>query len=414
MTLLRIVGNMTFSLLPVLVRSAQTLGLATFLGLLSLAPAQASTTIRVAVARDVAQVNVGSSVNARVINESNQVLGELQAMNGFTAQPKDGRVALDRWTAGYLRIEPKDPSGVVWIGDRWYRGTVYVVPNGKTLTAINYVDLDQYLFSVLGKEMNGKFPMEALKAQAVAARSYALYEMRNTRSKGGNFDVGNDQGWQVYGGVQSETTTTQQAVAATTGQVLIDQSSQPILAAFHSSAGGCMENVEEVWTQPLSYLRASKTPYDVGAPVYSWTVNLTSEQLSSRFNVGKVTGFEPVSTSSVCGRVKQMKVVGDKGTQLVDGDKLRQVLGLRSTLFAIVPQYAPTASATPKNKNNPNPDKAEVVSFVVNGKGFGHGLGMSQWGAYNMANQGLNYQQILAHYYKSVRLTVPDTAQGNR
>jgi stage II sporulation protein D len=412
MTLLRIVGNMTFSLLSLLTRSAQTVGLAAVVGLFSLAPAEASTTIRVAVARDVAQVNVGSSVNARVINESNQVLGELQAMNGFTAQPKDGRVAIDRWTAAYVRIEPKDASGVVWIGDRWYRGTVYVIPNGKTLTAVNYVDLDQYLFSVLGKEMNGKFPMEALKAQAVAARSYALYEMQNVRVKGGNFDVGNDQGWQVYGGVQSETTTTQQAVAQTSGQVLIDEKGEPILAAFHSSAGGCIENVEEVWTKPLSYLRASKTPYDVGAPVYSWTVNLTPAQLNSRFNVGNVIGFDPVSKSSVCERVKQMKVIGDKGTQIVDGDKLRQMLGLRSTLFAIAPQYAPTATAdVSKNKNNPNPNKASITAFVVNGKGFGHGLGMSQWGAHNMANQGLNYQQILAHYYKNVRLTMPTDQQ---
>ncbi len=381
------------------------------LWLASLSPtrAEAAETIRVAVARNVSQVNVGSSVNAKVINESNQVLGELQGMNGFTAQLKDGRVALDRWTAGYVRIEPKDPSGVVWIGDRWYRGSVYVIPSGKSLTAINYVDIDQYLFSVLGKEMNGSFPPEALKAQAVAARSYAMYEMSNSRRRSENFDVGNDQGWQVYGGVQSETTTTQQAVALTTGQVLIDNQGNPILAAFHSSAGGCTENVEEVWSQPLSYLRSIKSPYDEGSPVNTWTVSFTPEQLSSRFKVGKVTGFELVEKSKGCGRVKQMKVVGENGSQIVEGDKIRQALGLKSTYFAILPQSAPStptpAGQTPKTKGN---TKSEIISFAVNGRGFGHGLGMSQWGAYNMARQGLNYQQILGHYFQNVRLTDPN------
>lgn len=402
---------MTFrSLLPLLSSTRRltpkTWWLAALIWLAPMLPAQAASEIlRVAIERDVPQINVGSSVNAKVLNESNQVLGEIQGMNGFTAQPKGGRIALDRWTAGAIMIQPNNPAGVVWIGDRWYRGTVQLVPSGKGLTAVNFVDMDQYLFSVLGKEMNGNWPEEALKAQAVAARSYALAEADNSRRRGEIFDVGDDQGWQVYGGVQSESIGTQRAVMLTAGQYLVHKN-RPIYAFFHSSAGGCTENSEHVWSNPLPYIKGVQNQFDEGAPVNTWTATFTPSQLNAAFGVGNVKEFRVVEKTPVCGRVRRMEVIGDRGRVTVTGDRIRNALNLRSTFFTIAPQFAPQAS-----KSNP---KNGVASFVVNGRGFGHGLGMSQWGAYNMARQGKNYQEILAAYYQNVALTQPVRNQAKQ
>lgn len=361
------------------------------------AQAKESVELRVAIEQNVPQVNIGSSTNAQVLDGNRQPIGEIQGMNGFAAQAKDGGVALDRWKTGAVWIVPRDPNGVVWIGNRWYRGRVYVVPTGKGLTAVNYVDLEQYLFSVLGSEMSANWPQEALKAQAVAARSYALNLRQSSRN--GNFDLGDSQGWQVYTGVQAESSGTQMAVTATAGQVLA-HNNQIINAAFHSSAGGCTDNVEDIWSEPLPYLRSVKNDFDQGSPVNEWSKTFSAVEIGNRFGVGKLQRLEPVSLTRSCGRVQQIRVVGDNGSKVVEGNAFREALGLRSTLFTIASQFQPVASK--------GGQKQSLSGVVLNGRGFGHGLGMSQWGAYNMARRGFNYQQILQQYYLNTNLVTID------
>ena len=384
--------------------SPRAWGVAILIWMAAIAPARSeSIDLRVAVQKNVAQVNVGASVNAQVLDGSRRPLGEIQGMNGFVAQAKDGGVALDRWQAGAIWIEPKDKNGVVWIGNNWYRGRVYLVPTQGGLTAVNYVDLEHYLFSVLGSEMSPSFPIEALKAQAVAARSYALHERQGARN--GIFDLGATQGWQVYQGVSKEATTTQQAVLATSGQVLT-HNGRIINAVFHASAGGCTENVEDVWVQALPYLRTVRNSFDgstnnrLGNASYQWTETVAASAFN-RFGVGNIQRIEPAELTPVCGRFKKARIVGDRGSKVIDGDDLRTALGLKSTLFTIAPQFPQTASKSNNTKVLPS-------GFVVTGKGFGHGLGMSQWGAYSMANQGFNYQQILGQYYLNTTLAKID------
>jgi stage II sporulation protein D len=357
--------------------------------LAAIAPATALD-LRVAIQQNVKQINVGSSTKAIVRDESGRALGEIQGMNGFTAQAKGGSVALDRWNGGAIWVEPTE-GGVVWVGDRWYRGRALLVPTGSGLTAVNYVDLEQYLYSVLGSEMNGNWPQEALKAQAVSARSYALYQRQ--RSASTVFDVGDTDSWQVYTGVDRESVGTQMAVEATKGQVLT-HNGQIINAVFHSSSGGCIDNVEEVWTQPLPYLRAKKD-FDQGAPVFQWSKPFSRDQLSRRITgVGEVISMEPEQVTT-CGRIVSMRVKGDKGVRSISGDSLRAALDLRSTFFRVIPQGGQAAKSS----------KPSPVSFVVNGNGFGHGLGLSQYGAYNLATrQRWNYQQIVLYYYDKTTL----------
>jgi len=360
--------------------------------IVTIAPASAALDLRVLIKQGVGQVNVGSSTNAAIKDSSGRSLGVIQGMNGFAAQVSGGGVAINNWRSGGLWIEPTG-DGVVWIGDRWYRGRAYLAPAKQGLTVVNYVDLEQYLYSVLGGEMNGNWPQEALKAQAVVARSYALHKRQN--SANAVYDLGDTTKWQVYRGVQDESSGTQMAVNATAGQVLT-YNQQIVEAVFHSSSGGCTENVEDVWMQPLPYLRSVKDNYDQGAPVYRWSKSVSQSQLSSIApGVGRVREVKIERGTPSCNRVVTMRLTGDKGSTTISGEKLQSALGLKSTFFSIAPQANQVAS---KSNNPPEP------SFIVIGYGFGHGLGMSQWGAYSMAQQGLNYQQIMGHYYTGVTL----------
>ena len=340
-------------------------------------PAQAATELRVAIKEGVSRVQVGSSTKAIVRNSAGQEVGKIEAMNAFNAQGGSG-VALGRWRSSQLWIEPTG-DGFVWIGDRWYRGRTQLVPTGRGLTAVNHVNLEQYLYSVLGSEMSANWPQEALKAQAVAARSYALY--KRSTSGNGVYDVGDTTTWQVYKGLETEAPGTQTAVNATAGQVMT-YGGKIILAVFHSSSGGHTENVEDVWKEPLPYLRGV-ADYDMGAPVFEWTKSFSRGQLSRLISgVGNVISMTPERTTPQ-GRIITMRVEGTGGTRRISGNDLRSALGLRSTLFVV----NPTGNG-----------------FQINGRGFGHGLGMSQWGAHNLAQQGVNYQQILDHYYQSASL----------
>ncbi|MBD2041769.1 SpoIID/LytB domain-containing protein [Microcoleus sp. FACHB-672] len=365
--------------------------LSALIWLMVVAPAQAALEMRVAIEEEASKVKVGSSTNAIVRNGAGQVLGELAGMNGFSAELRGKFVAINRWQAGQIWIEPTG-DGYIYINDRWYRGRTLLVPTGKGITAVNYVDLEKYLYSVLGAEMDGGWPLEALKAQAVAARSYALHE----RGAGTNglYDVGDNQGWQVYKGVETESPGTYAAVDTTAGQVLT-HNGEIILAAFHSSSGGHTENVEDVWEQPLPYLRGVPDD-DRGTPGYEWTKTFSRAELSRLISgVGNVVSMTPERTTPT-GRIITMKVVGDAGTRSMSGDALRDTLGLRSSRFKVNPQAGQQPS---KGNSKPVP-----TAFVIQGYGFGHGIGLSQWGAYNMARRGVPYQSILAHYYQGATL----------
>ncbi len=349
------------------------------LWLLMVFPSQAAVLLRIAVTQNADQVKIGSSTPAVVRNTNGQTLGQISPQGGLVAQPNSGNVSLGQWQGNQLWVEPTG-NGHVWIGEGWYRGRVLLVPRNGGITAVNYVDLEQYLYSVLGAEMDGGWPQEALKAQAVAARTYALYKRERSN---GVYDLGDDQAWQVYRGLASESGGTQAAVRATAGQVLT-YNGQMILAVFHSSSGGHTENVEDVWEDPLPYLRGVPD-YDKGSPVFEWTRSFSQADLSERLSgVGKVVSMTPERTTAF-GSILSMKVVGEGGTRTMTGEAIAAALGLRSTRFRV--------------NRQPN-----STNFTVVGRGFGHGVGLSQWGAYNLARAGYTYYQILMHYYQNTSL----------
>ena len=351
-------------------------------------PAQASVIMRVAIKRDVNQVKVGSSTAAVIKDGSGKALGKLPGREAYYAQAVPGGIALDKWKSPLFWIEPEG-KGFVYIGDRWYRGRTLVIPTEKGLTAVNWIDLEEYLYSVLGGEMDARWHPEALKAQAIAARSYALYRRQKQQSNP-LYDVGNTPDrWQIYKGVVAEHPKIYAAVDATAGQVLT-HNNQIIESLFHACSGGHTENVEDVWGNRLPYLRGDPD-FDLNtpnlakiAPKCQWQRSFSSTEIGKKFpEVGNVKEIKAVELSPF-NSVKRLKIIGEKSTKELKGEQVRTSLKLNSTRFTVR-----------KGENN---------TFVLNGLGWGHGLGMSQYGARYLATQGYNHLQILNHYYKNVAL----------
>ncbi len=342
-------------------------------------PVQATVEMRVAIGDRRRQVTVGSSTPATVRNGSGQGVGQIPQGKAITVTPAPGGLRLADWQSQSFWVEPAN-DGYVFINDAWYRGRVLVVPTDGKVTAINWVDLEAYLYSVLGAEMPTSWPQEALKAQAVAARSYAL--SRRQRTQNNPYDLGGTTSHQVYKGLSSEAASTVAAVNATRGQVLT-YGNQIIEAVFHSSSGGHTENVEDIWQSPRPYLR-SVVDFDQDAPVYQWSETFSAQQFSQR--VTGIGRLQSVATERATprGRGVSMRLQGSAGSRVLTGVELRQALGLRSTLFSI---------------------SVQGETIRVSGRGYGHGIGMSQWGARNLAMQGYAYQQILSHYYQGTTLS---------
>jgi len=341
--------------------------------------AWAAVNLRVSIANGSSQIVVGGSTPALVRDRTGQVLGQIPAGSAYTVTSGQNQVTLGTWQSSQLWIDPQE-EGFIWIGDRWYRGEAHLTAQGSRLHAINHVDLEEYLYSVVGAEAIATWPLEALKAQAVAARSYALYQ--RSRNRNPLYDLDTTTSTQVYKGLHSEARSTHQAVQATSGEVVV-YNGQVILAAFHASSGGHTENVEDVWTSPLPYLRGV-VDYDRQAPVYQWSKRYSRRELSRLLGgVGLIQSCIPERTTPH-GRIITMRIVGERGTTRLSGAQIRKALNLRSRLFTITPSGN---------------------GFVVQGRGFGHGVGLSQWGAQSLATQGWNYRQILGHYYRNAALS---------
>ena len=212
-----------------------------------------------------------------------------------------------------------------------YRGTFTVTSDGKKLTLVNTLPFDQYLYAVVPSEMPKTWLPEALKAQAVAARSYALA----VRKAGGAFDVYPDTRSQVYGGIDAEAPTTTAAVDATSGEVLT-YDGRPAKTYFFSTSGGRTAAISDVWNSPsVPYLVSVPDPYDSLSPYHDWgPLELTAAQLKKAF---KMSGplLDVRTTANASQRVDAITATGEKGEREMSGEAAREVLGLRSTWFRV-------------------------------------------------------------------------------
>lgn len=340
---------------------------------------------------------------------------------------------------------------------REYRGALEVIPEGNSLLAVNVLDLESYLRGVLPGEMPpawGNYGgMEALKAQAVAARTYALYNRGVCRHS--KFQLCDQQHCQVYKGKAVESRCTDQAIDETSGEILVFNS-QIIEPFYHGSNGGFTELAQNVWPESRPYLADVPDPYDdpgnpLGLPDFicypAWTVDFTLESLDDLLSakgcyIGGVNHVEIVSTFP-SGRVEEVVVQGNGGRSVSFlKEKTRTMLGLESQYFTMSGEPDARLWVVSADydyglqKKESFPELAEKwvidghniksrlsgdrffaagkgiqdyiprINFVIRGQGCGHGVGLSQYGAYNRSRDGHGYLEILSFYFPGTEVTV--------
>lgn len=291
---------------------------------------------------------------------------------------------------GVVRLSPTG-GGRLYVAIRPYRAVLELRrTTAGRLTVINELDLEEYLYGVLKMEVDPRWPVETLKAQAVASRTLALSSLNRFQSEG--YDVRATTDTQVYGGLSAEDPRATAAVDATRGEIMTFQG-QPIFAAYHSDSGGYTESAELVWGGRYPYLRGVPDPTSNGSPTQEWTLRLDLSAFEDRLRrAGKlVSGISLIDVVEVTpsGRAGTVRIVSSQGTLLLKGTELRTVLGpevLRSTLFTVRLISGEQAA----------------VEFI--GRGSGHGVGLSQWGARGQALLGRTYTEILSYYYTGITL----------
>ncbi|AKU90724.1 SpoIID/LytB domain-containing protein [Vulgatibacter incomptus] len=351
------------------------------LALLLPSPALAEAMIRIAVAENLPGVAVSAErLRIRPLTDE----GTYRAIEG-------GKASIQRDPSGLVTVDGGGPGveairirgdGPIAVGDKMVRGSVEVLATPGGLLVVNELPMEVYLAAVLGSEMPPAFPPEALKAQAVAARTYAIG--KKLAAEGQPYHLGASVLSQVYGGVHREDPRTHAAVEATEGEVLVFEHA-PIEAYFFSSCGGTTEDGGNALSRSLPYLTSHSCPEARDTPGARWSLELSGAELGRRLGLAPLQGISVVSRTA-SGRVRSVELRTAKGSQRLDAVTLRRRVG-----YGEIKSLAFDAAAT-------------KAGFRFTGKGNGHGAGMCQWGAAAAAKSGWEYRRILEHYYPGTEL----------
>ncbi len=294
---------------------------------------------------------------------------------------------------GEIVVMPTSSTDTLKLNGRKYRGILVFHPlGGSHFDVVEYVSAEEYVYGVLPKEVDPTWPLDALKAQAVVSRSYVLYnKVRNVAER---FDVSNSVFDQVYAGQSVEAPESNRAVDETRGQILEDSTGKPVQAFFHSSCGGHTEVPEHVWKSMSTsdaFGVVSDDNYCKDDPHYRWQFSLSYATLRARlrragFRVSDIKGIS-VLQKSESGRAEIFLLKTSSAEVEVAGNRLRLALGpeaMRSTLLENM--------------------KVGKKNVWFEGRGWGHGVGLCQWGARGRALAGQNYKKILLAYYPKAEL----------
>ncbi len=302
---------------------------------------------------------------------------------------KDG-ITIDghEYLSNKLKIIPLHDA-TIYLNDRRLRGEVDIVKGiNENFLVINTIDLEKYIGGVLYHEISHHWPMGAIEAQAVAARTYALYRIEQSRGK--DFDLTNDIYSQVYGGRTSERYRTNIAVTKTKGLVM-KYNGKVLPAYYHATCAGHTEDARELWNEDLLPLKGITCPYCASSPHYTWKRNLRLKDIQDKLNA---SGYHldlikeiAVVDRNESGRIRSLRITTrDGNTAAISGKDFRNIIGpneIRSNNYQIV-----------------------MLGYYVDflGRGWGHGVGLCQWGANFMAKDGYDFKQILKFYYPGVEI----------
>ncbi len=296
-----------------------------------------------------------------------------------------------------IRFVPKkDVTIQVRNQERRYRGMIDVIRKKEGhLIIVNTIELEDYIKGVLYHEVSHRWSMEALKVQAVCARTYALYQMKVNLKK--DFDVTSDIYSQVYGGRNSERFRTNLAVEKTQGQILMYQD-KILPTYYHATCGGYTEDVKELWEHDLAPLKGVRCDFCTHSPHYLWKRNFRSKDIQDQLNqlgykIGLIKEIQIIEQNK-SGRVKKLQILDRDGKAItISGKDFRSLVG---------PNHL---------KSNNYVVEMKGYYFNVIGKGWGHGVGMCQWGSFGMSTRQYKYKEILQYYYPGSYLVDLQTSQ---
>ena len=344
--------------------------------------------IRVAIARNDPEVTLQVSGRFTMVAlQTGAPIHEGRHLRAVIVRAVSGGIALGREVVPYdgVRIEPSREAAISLNGKR-LRGALEIVrQQDATLLAVNHVGLEDYLRGVLSKEAPDYWPEEALKAIAIAARTYAIYQ-RFTKEHVG-YDVTGDVMSQEYGGHSGEKRATTQAVQQTAGWIVLYQG-QLFPTFYHSTCGGVTENARVMGNFDLVPLQGGiQCPLCQGSPFFRWQRRLTKADVGWALRQSPYGSIGPVSDMrvtkrTVSGRAEEVTVVGATRSLQLSGYDVRALFGfdrIRSPFFSVAPEGN--------------------EAFLLDGHGWGHGVGMCQWGAAELARRGFSAREILAFYY---------------
>lgn len=381
---------------------------------------------------------MGAEVNGEFIKDGDLSENQVEVTVGDGTDIKIGAYTYS--ADQFPTLYPAD-NGIISIGGTKYRGGVqFKRINGGNLTVINIVGIEPYLYSVIGKEMSPSWNIEALKAQAVCARGFAISNYNKFAKYGFNLDDTTNS--QVYKGISTETESTRRAADETKGQVL-KHGGSIIQSIYCASMGGATANAENVWGGSYPYLVSVKDPYEnpKEATRYSWEVTLTKDEIrkalaSSSVNIGDIVNVT-IDEQDSAGYVTKLTFHGTEGSYTAKRSSCRTIFGgkLHSQRYNIKgtekpsPKITFAADSIPLNNGNMpsafgkgvwsiftaisqgiKAEAGQAVSlansneYTFVGNGWGHGVGMSQWGAKAMADGGHTYEDILTFYYTGTYL----------
>jgi len=293
-------------------------------------------------------------------------------------------------------------NGQVVVNGQRYRGSVEIRKIDGNLWVINVVDLEEYLKGVVPCEIGGlsEKQFEAAKAQAVAARTYALAHLDQYADLG--FDLYATVQDQVYKGLGCEREMTNRAIESTAGEVLFYRN-DPIEAKYHSTCGGRTADFNDAWSgNPPPYLRSVRCRYCEESPYYAWNKEMTKKEfyahirdrlrrVNINLNRGELIKSLKLRRNRRSKRVREIVIVTSKDEYKIPTYRIRTLLGRPGDPGGLL-------------KSNYFDIKTRRDKIIIEGRGFGHGVGMCQYGAIEMANCGKKYRQILRHYYRGTRI----------
>lgn len=318
--------------------------------------------------------------DALVESESGKVVSSIQGNYRYTV--KNGKIKQKNkvLTFNVVILQPK--LGILQVNGHIFRGAIKLVVKKGKLTVINILPIEEYVRGVINREALPHWPLEAKKTQAILARTFAVYQkIHHPRSK--LYDLAPSVIDQVYGGLEREDVTSNQAVNQTKGLVII-KNNMPAKIYFHSTCGGRTASAAEVWGREVSYLQPVKCPYCKNSSLYRWKRSYGRSVIAKRlkkagYSVGKI---KKISVQRGRHRVKFVVVNSKK----IPVNKFRAAVGYTAI-------WSNDFSVSLRRGK---------ISF--SGKGAGHGVGVCQYGMAGMAKKGKSYKQILRYYLKGIEL----------